>query len=175
MDPIFTNPVLDRSDLPSLKEVNYEKLSEAYRILSILRAGFTFIFFLLVFVMVIIIGGFWDFYILGGGLGLLVLLAIFLLVRAWKLYDFKGYALRKHDVLYKTGWLWRRKVAVPFNRIQHVEIRRGPLEELLKLRRLQIYTAGGSTSDLNIPGLEPELAEQIRYYISVKTGLDEEE
>ena len=175
MDPLFSNPVLERDDLPSLEKVNYEKLSEAYRILALLRAGFTFFFFLLAFVMVIIIGGFWDFYVLISGFGGLVLLLFFLMIRAWKLYDYKGYALREHDLLYKTGWLWRRKVAVPFNRIQHVEIRRGPLEELLKLRRLQIFTAGGSASDLSIPGLEPELAEKVRFYISVKTGLDEEE
>lgn len=175
MDPVFHNPVLDREDLPSLDEIKFEKLSEAFRTLSLLRAGFTFFFFLLTFVLVVIIGGLWQFYILISGLIGLLLLLIFLMLRAWKLYDFKGYALREHDIVYTTGWFWKRKVVVPFNRIQHVEIRRGPLEELLRLRRLQIYTAGGSASDLNIPGLEPDLAEQIRFYISVKTGLDEEE
>jgi hypothetical protein len=97
------------------------------------------------------------------------------MIRPWKLYAHKGYALRENDVLYKSGWLWKRKVAVPYNRIQHVEIRRGPMEELLRLRKLEIYTAGGSSSDLSIPGLDPEQAEKLRSFISLKTGMDEEE
>jgi membrane protein YdbS with pleckstrin-like domain len=104
-----------------------------------------------------------------------VSLTAFLLLRAWKLYEYKGYALREHDILYKSGWIWKRWVAVPYNRIQHVEIRRGPLEEMLDLRKLQIFTAGGASSDLNISGLAPDQAEQLRLFISVKTGLDEEE
>ncbi|MFW5762007.1 MAG: PH domain-containing protein, partial [Cyclobacteriaceae bacterium] len=46
----------------------------------------------------------------------------------------------------------------------------GPLNRLFKLTTLKIYTAGGSTSDLNIPGLEYDDAQKLREYIAEKSS-----
>ncbi|MEM1263016.1 MAG: PH domain-containing protein [Pseudomonadota bacterium] len=77
----------------------------------------------------------------------------------------KGYALRQHDVLFRTGWFFRSVTAVPLNRIQHVELGRGPLERGLGLATLQLFTAGGSGSDLALPGLEVATGERLREFI----------
>jgi membrane protein YdbS with pleckstrin-like domain len=171
----FTNDLIDWSRLPKVEEVQFAKLSSNYRILSMVGAGITSFFWAVVILLVIIFVRLWDLFYILSAIGFWLMLTSFFLVRAWKLYSFKGYALREHDMLYKSGWIWKRLVAVPYNRIQHVDVRRGPLEEMLDLRKLQIYTAGGTSSDLNIPGLAPEQAEQLRMFISEKTGLDEEE
>jgi hypothetical protein len=171
----FENPIVTWEQLPQASKVEYHKLAKAYRTLTIIRAVITSIVLLLIMVFVVIVAQLWQFYVIFSLLGAWLLLFILLMIRPWKLYAHKGYALRENDVLYKSGWLWKRKVAVPYNRIQHVEIRRGPMEELLRLRKLEIYTAGGSSSDLSIPGLDPEQAEKLRSFISLKTGMDEEE
>lgn len=171
----FTNDLIDWSRLPQVQEVQFARLSTNFRLLSMIRAGISSFFWAVVILLAIIFIQLWDFYYILLAIGFWVVLASFLLLRAWKLYAFKGYALREHDMLYKSGWIWKRLVAVPYNRIQHVEVRRGPLEEMLDLRKLQIFTAGGSASDLSMSGLAPEQAEQLRLFISEKTGLDEEE
>ena len=73
-----------------------------------------------------------------------------------------GYQLQPGVVQFRTGAFWRAQTAVTLNRIQHVEITQGPLERLLGLARLVIYTAGGKGSDLIVPGLAQLRAEAIR-------------
>jgi len=79
----------------------------------------------------------------------------------------KGYLLRQHDLLYRSGYLIQKTIAVPKNRIQHVEIRQGAIARLFKLSKLLIYTAGGSSSDLSVPGLKPETANQLKEHLSL--------
>jgi uncharacterized protein len=94
----------------------------------------------------------------------LVVLGSALLTMLWvpKRYRFTGYAVQPLTVHFRTGALWRTQTVVTLNRIQHVEITQGPLERWLKLARLVIYTAGGKTSDLTVPGLPLTTAESIR-------------
>jgi membrane protein YdbS with pleckstrin-like domain len=51
---------------------------------------------------------------------------------------------------------------VPTNRIQHVDVRQGPLEQWLGLSRVLVYTASGMGADGVIPGLNVETAEALR-------------
>ena len=82
----------------------------------------------------------------------------------------RAYVLRDLDLTYKKGWLFFSTVTIPFNRIQHTEVSQGPIEKRYNLCSLKIFTAGGSTSDLSIPGLEEQEAQQMRVYISKKAS-----
>lgn len=73
-----------------------------------------------------------------------------------------AYASRPDDLLVAHGVLFRTITAIPAMRIQHVDVRQGPLERLLGLARVQIYTASGMGADGVIPGLELEAAEALR-------------
>ena len=79
----------------------------------------------------------------------------------------KAYLLRDHDLVYRTGYIMQKTTAIPKNRIQHVEIRQGVLLRIFKLSKLVVFTAGGSSSDLSISGLEPEVAEKLKEHISL--------
>lgn len=87
---------------------------------------------------------------------------------AYKGYFVRGYVLREQDITYKKGWLFHSQITVPFNRIQHTEINHGPVDRIFKLCELDIFTAGGSSSDLSISGLDPEDAAKLKEYISGK-------
>ena len=82
----------------------------------------------------------------------------------------RGYALRSHDILFRSGVIWRSVTAVPFNRIQHVETSSTPLDRRFGLSTLRLFTAGGSGADLKIDGLDRDLAERIRQDILAKAG-----
>lgn len=80
----------------------------------------------------------------------------------------KGYALRQHDIHYKTGYLTRKIITVPVNRIQHLEIRQGMISKMMGLAKLKIFTAGNATTDLSLKGISAEQADEIKSLLSSK-------
>ncbi len=82
------------------------------------------------------------------------------------------YTLRETDLLVQRGVLFRTWTSVPYNRIQHVDTRQGPLERSLGLSRLLVFTASGQGADGNIPGLDEETATKLRDLLSRRGGDD---
>lgn len=76
-----------------------------------------------------------------------------------------GIAIREHDFVLKRGIFWQKLILVPFNRIQHIETHRNPLERKMDLASIKLFTAGGMGADLAINGLEVDRAENIRQFI----------
>jgi membrane protein YdbS with pleckstrin-like domain len=72
-----------------------------------------------------------------------------------------GYALRSDDVVFRRGIFFQRQVAVPYGRLQLVDVTRGPLSRLLGLSELKLVTAAASTR-FTIPGLPLPVAEELR-------------
>jgi hypothetical protein len=73
-----------------------------------------------------------------------------------------AYLMRDHDLLIASGVLVREVVAIPYDRIQHVDVAQGPLERAFGLARLAIYTGTGSGADGLVPGLDLARAEALR-------------
>ncbi|MCA6074058.1 PH domain-containing protein [Fulvivirga sedimenti] len=101
------------------------------------------------------------------------LLFSFSVLIVFKEFPKRAYALREKDITYRKGWIFHSVTSVPFNRIQHSEIDQGPLDRAFSLASLNLYTAGGSGSDLTIPGLPYEEAVRLREYVARKTAADE--
>ena len=72
-----------------------------------------------------------------------------------------GYQLRDDDLLFRRGILFQRFVAVPYGRMQLVDINRGPLIRALGLSELRFVTAAASTG-VTIPGLPEADADALR-------------
>ncbi|GGD69297.1 PH domain-containing protein [Lacimicrobium alkaliphilum] len=77
----------------------------------------------------------------------------------------KGYALRQHDLSYRSGLIFISVTTQPVLRIQHVELKRGPIERKAGLASLQVFSAGGAMHTFAIPGLPLAKAKQIRRFI----------
>ncbi len=77
----------------------------------------------------------------------------------------KFYALRNQDLSYISGLIFKKAVTQPILRIQHVELKRGPIDRKLGLAKIQVFSAGGATHTFEIPGLEVDTAESIRQFI----------
>ncbi|MFS4507587.1 PH domain-containing protein [Clavibacter sp. Sh2141] len=75
-----------------------------------------------------------------------------------------GYQLREDDLVFRRGIMWTRIVAVPYGRMQLVDITRGPVGRLLGLADLKLVTAAASAS-IQIPGLTVEDAEELRDHL----------
>lgn len=72
-----------------------------------------------------------------------------------------GYKLRQDDLLFRRGIMFERIVAVPYGRLQLVDVNRGPLLRMLGLSTLKFVTASIATG-VNLPGLPADEAEQLR-------------
>lgn len=77
----------------------------------------------------------------------------------------KTYALRELDLHYTSGLFFRKIVSQPITRIQHIELKRGPMERKVGLATLQVFSAGGEMHTFQIPGLPVETAQQLRQFI----------
>ena len=72
-----------------------------------------------------------------------------------------GYLLRADDLLFRRGILFQRFVAVPYGRMQLIDITRGPVARWLGLADLKFVTAAASAG-VSIPGLAEADAESLR-------------
>ncbi|WP_158970000.1 PH domain-containing protein [Paraglaciecola sp. L3A3] len=77
----------------------------------------------------------------------------------------KRYALRELDLHYSSGLFFRKTVSQPITRIQHIELKRGPIERKTDLASLQVFSAGGAMHTFEIPGLPLTTAQQLRQFI----------
>lgn len=75
-----------------------------------------------------------------------------------------GYQLRDDDLLFRRGIMWQRFVAVPYGRMQLVDINRGPIARLLGLSELKFVTAAASAG-VTIPGLLAADADSLRDHL----------
>ena len=75
-----------------------------------------------------------------------------------------GYALREDDIVFRKGVFFQRIVAVPYGRLQLVDVGRGPIARALGLSQLSLVTAAAS-SGVSIPGLLLADAEQLRDHL----------
>jgi len=97
----------------------------------------------------------------------LLLMAVYFFLQE-KVFPYKAFAVREHDVVFQKGWLIRKVKICPYNRIQNCSLQSGPLERRYNLATLLLYTAGSEGADLKIPGLEKGEAEQLRHFILSK-------
>lgn len=72
-----------------------------------------------------------------------------------------GFQLRDDDLLFRKGLMFQRFVAVPYGRMQLVDINRGPLDRAVGLSELKFVTAAAATNVV-LPGLPEAEAEELR-------------
>lgn len=170
----FTNRQLDTDSLPRAAELELHGLPPEHRQEILVQSLITFVILLLPSFVPLVVSGFqgedrpWLW-----GLPVLVLI-LGALVTALALVRFrkKGYALREHDVAFRTGLFWRKTTLLPFDRVQHAEVTQGPLQRRFGLATLKFYTAGGSSVDLKIEGLLAGDAERLRETVLERSNRD---
>lgn len=71
-----------------------------------------------------------------------------------------GYSERAEHLLTRKGIMFRKVRAVPYGRIQFIDVSSGPVENMVGLSHLDIKTAGGASTVL--PGLDRAEAQRLR-------------
>jgi membrane protein YdbS with pleckstrin-like domain len=79
-----------------------------------------------------------------------------------RIYRRLGYRLTDRLLQSVRGWLFHVDTLVPFVRVQHIDVTRGPLDKLFGTASLVVHTAGTHNSIVTVNGLAPDTASQIR-------------
>lgn len=165
----FTNEIIDTKQLPRYEEVQLTALHPKYKSVILINAAI---------VIAILIIAFSIFYFLNKEeisnkiwISLAVTatvvsgLILFFSILAFKK---KAFAFRNHDVIYRSGIIATNTMVIPYNRVQHVALHEGFISRIFGLAKVEIFTAGGNASDLEIPGIAKEEAENIKQLLMGK-------
>lgn len=105
--------------------------------------------------------------------GIVAVLAIAAVVigpqRIWRRL---GYALGDKSLRIVRGWLFHVDTVVPFVRVQHIDVARGPVDKLVGTASLIVHTAGTHNSVVTLPGLAPGRAIELRDTIRAQIKTD---
>lgn len=175
---LFKNPQIEFEELPQARAVEMMPLQNDYK--KVMRFN-VLLFFIPLFIFtacMAIFGPSEENVDVAGYIGLATTAVLFLLF--WFLinpkFKVKSYAIREKDIMFRSGLIWRKTTTIPFNRIQHSEIKEGPISKRYGLCTLLVFTAGGAQSDVKIPGLQKDEGVRIKDFILGKTiAYDEEE
>ncbi|GAA1827767.1 PH domain-containing protein [Microlunatus capsulatus] len=138
----------------------WQRLSPAYRNLRRLTTALVAPLVLSVpaLVLGLVWGLWWISLALWGVAAVIVALRWSLIERTWRSW---GYVEREDDLYITHGVVFRSLVAVPYGRMQLVEVASGPLERAFGLATVSLKTASPETN-ATIPGLPPEEAARLR-------------
>jgi membrane protein YdbS with pleckstrin-like domain len=141
-----------------LGDGTWHQLARQYVWVQLISTGtFALIVLAAVLVVTLLWGQLWA-WIPGGILLGILLWTMIITPRQARAY---GYQLRDDDLVFRRGILWQRVVAVPYGRMQLIDITHGPLDRGFGIAQLKLVTAAASTGVV-IPGLRQEAAEQLR-------------
>lgn len=165
----FTNETINISTLPKFEETALNPLQKSYFKVMLIQFGIVYGILLigiiaLYFISIKELIHDKIIYFAIGWFVLVVLNFLYLRISFAK----KGFALRKHDVIFKSGVISETTTIVTNNRVQHVALHQGMLSRIFGLASIELFTAGGSSSDLKINGLLLDDAKKIKESVSLK-------
>lgn len=105
----------------------------------------------------------WVFTAAVAGIGLVVVgvLAATIPDAMWRHWSFE---VGEKSLELSHGVLFREHGIIPWSRVQHVDVKHGPLDRRFGLAQLKVHTASAA-SDAELPGLDKDEAERLRLEI----------
>lgn len=169
----FENLEVHLDQLPDFKSVELNSIQKRYKKLIWINEGFVFI---LLFALPIV-AFFFEPVPIWIPIVVLAILSFVLALRATEIekgFPLRLFGIRQYDIIYQSGFFYFTETVIPYNRIQHVEIKQGPLSRFFNLYSLRLYTAGASSGDLIIDGLDKETAQKLKAKVLAKTTIIDE-
>lgn len=137
---------------------SWHQISPNYITVQQILNGVALVLVAVATVVVAVASHFWWVWLIGAAFLVPVIVGMVILPRQARAY---GYMLRADDIVFRRGILWQRMVAVPYGRMQLVDVTQGPLDRAFKIAQLKLITAA-ATTNVSIPGLPHPVAEELR-------------
>lgn len=87
-------------------------------------------------------------------------------------YESNQFSISGRDVRIRKGWIFRSMTTVPYNRVQHVDTKQGPVLRAFGLMTVQVCTAAG---EHEIEGLDIDEAHRVIDLIAARVRASKED
>ncbi len=146
-----------------IEQLEFEPVSEKYRNVQMILALIAYTLLVATASLLLLADSIWWFI---AAESVIIISAVVNMTILRKAYRFKGYALREHDITYRTGVIFPKLTTIPYTRIQQVSISQNPVSRYFGLCSVDIVNGAQGLSSLNIKGLPKEKADQIKGVIT---------
>ncbi len=85
---------------------------------------------------------------------------------AYRRYRYTFWKLDRDGFAVKRGRIWQWETRVPTTRVQHMDLKRGPLERTHGLASVILHTAGTRLNAVSVSGMDHGDAERLRDYLT---------
>ena len=172
MTEVFFNSRIDVADLPELPPDSFEPLAPAYLRSKYVADAVTAMIVVVLAVAATSVmraaeGPVWV--PLAAAVFVVALIGLAAVLQTMSVRHL-GYLVREHDLTLRRGVIVRITSTIPYNRVQHVGIDRGPIERLYGLATLQLRSAGGV---IGISGLTTSDANRLKELVATRAGMDQ--
>lgn len=165
LDKTFKNQDLNLNDLPDYQKTETRFINSKYIKILRLQIGF-----LVLPVFIFIVCSIYFQFDLPQLFWYIFIPTVSLVLSLWLIeveagFKKRTFGLRDHDIYFSKGFFVHKETVLPFKRIQHVEVIQGIFLRWQNLYAIKLYTAGASSGDLAIYGLDKETASKIKAYV----------
>lgn len=164
----MSNKQIDTEITDPVEELRYEPVSPKYRSVQIVSATIGYILLASLALLLLLVDSPW--WCVAAEIAIVVLWCgnLALLRTA---YRYKGYALREHDITYRSGVIFPKLTTVPYSKIQQVSIIQNPVAKMFNLCAIDIVNGAQGLSSLSIKGLTKEKADSIKDVITKRLNI----
>jgi membrane protein YdbS with pleckstrin-like domain len=157
---LFSNNQIDVALLPKSEDLELNPISPKYFTIILLNTVLFYSIFILALIGLYVFSDDVDFKTVFWYL-VVVICAFFTATIFIYYIGFKKrkYAIREKDITFSHGYIVNKTITLPYNRIQHIEIKRSFLARKFGLSTLKLYSAGQAGGDISIKGLPKDIAE----------------
>ena len=168
MSTVFTNSILN-VDHSKIESPTKTHLADCYAMVTT-AVSITFWAVLLMLALCILMQPFWPVPQSGRDIAINIIVGASIIIGLLILFKYfaekaKGYCVREQDITLFKGLIFKNIITQPICRIQHIEVKRGPIDRKVGLAKLHVYSAGDISQTFEIPGLALETANSIRNQI----------
>jgi uncharacterized protein len=100
---------------------------------------------------------------IGGAFAAAIAIGLWL---AYRRYRYTFWKLDRDGFAVKRGRIWQWETRVPTTRVQHIDLKRGPLERAHGLASVILHTAGTRLNAVSVSGMDHGDAERLREYLT---------
>lgn len=175
MSTEFANPPIDIAGLPQVEAESFDPVHANYLRAKMVGAALTAAVVVAVTAAATAVARSQDEiepgaarWVLLAGIGVLALVALGAVLQRLSVKHM-GYLMRQHDLTYRYGVVSRTTQTIPYSRVQHVSIDRGPVERRLGLATMRLRSAGGVIA---IAGLGVDEATALREVVVSRADVD---
>lgn len=169
----MTNRQLNPEDIERIEDLRYEPLERKYVRVMFTNTLLLYLFLMALVLLLLFIKEIDCRYTLVTVMeSILAVIAVINLILLPKACSYKGFAVREHDITYRSGIIFPSATTIPFCKIQQVSIRQTPISRIVGLYTVTMANGAQTLSESHIPGLSGQRANEIKTLIieHIKNG-----